>query len=92
MSMFGVPYSPMVPSLTRWQSGLEFAQREQQVQRADHVVHLGEDRMFAVDHGIGRRALFGEMDDRFGFEGLDGAGEKVVVRDVADEEFDRSCR
>ena len=21
MSMFGVPYSPMVPSLTRWQSG-----------------------------------------------------------------------
>ena len=22
MSMLGVPYSPMVPSLTRWQSGL----------------------------------------------------------------------
>jgi hypothetical protein len=54
----------------------------------DHVVDLGEDRVFAVDHGIGRRALLGEMDHGFGFKGLDRGREKVVVGDIADKRLD----
>ena len=68
--------------------GLELAQREQQVQRAHHVVHLGEDRVLAVDHGIGRGALLGEMNHGVRLEVLDRGGEKVVVGHVADEELD----
>ena len=58
----------MVPSFTRWQSGSEFAKREEEVQRADDVVYLGEDRVLAVNHGIRRRTLFGKMHDRLGLE------------------------
>ena len=48
--------------------GLKLAQCEEQIQRAHDVVHLREHRMFAVDHGIGSGALFGEMDDGFRLE------------------------
>ena len=62
--------------------------REQQIQRAHHVVHLREDRVLAVDHRIRRGALLGEMHHRIGRESLHHLSEKIVVRDVAREEFD----
>ncbi len=50
--------------------GRQFAQREQQVHRADHVIHLRRNRVLAVDHRIRRRTLLGEMHYRFGLERL----------------------
>ena len=81
--MFGVPYSPIVPSLTRWQSGRQLANREQQVERADDVVDLGEDGVLPIDHRVGRGALLGEVHDRVGPLALDDRGQELVVGDVA---------
>ena len=50
--------------------GLKLAQREQQIERPHDIVHLSENRMFAVDHGIGGGALFGKMDDCVRFKVL----------------------
>ena len=52
------------PQLHQVAVGPELPQREQQVQRSDHVVDLREDRVLAVDHGIRRGALFGEVHHR----------------------------
>jgi hypothetical protein len=41
--------------------GLEFAQGEEQIQRAHDIVHLGADGVVAIDHRIRRGALFGEV-------------------------------
>src|SRR5579863_3198680 len=68
--------------------GLEFTQSEQQIQGADHIVDLGKHRMFAIDHGIRSGTLFGEMHDRFRFDGFNGGREEVVIHDIADEEID----
>ena len=70
MSIFGVPYSPIVPSFTKWQSGTEFAHGEEQVQRAHDIVHLREHRVLAVDHRIRSGALLGKVHDGFGLESL----------------------
>src|SRR5271156_32442 len=64
--------------------GLKFAQRKKKIQSSDHVVRLGEDRMALVDHGIRSRALFREVDDRFGLKTLDHRGQEFVVGDVPD--------
>jgi len=63
--------------------GLEFAQSEKKIQRADNVVDLGEDGVAAVNHGVGSRALFREMDDGFRLEIFDHIAEEFVVSDVA---------
>ena len=60
--------------------GMEFAQREKEIQRADDVVDLGENGVLAVNHGVGGRALFGEMDHGLGLEILDDSCEEFVSR------------
>ena len=50
--MFGEPYSPIVPSFTRWIVRVQLGDREQQVERPDDVVHLGVDGVVAVDHRV----------------------------------------
>src|SRR3989440_1661136 len=66
----------------------KFANGEKNVQCSDDVVHLGEDGVLAVDHRVGSRALLGEMDHGFRFEGLECGSEKVVVGNVTDKQFD----
>ena len=56
------------------------------------VVDLGEDRVLAVDHGIRRRALLGEVHDRLGLEFGHHRRQKVIVRNVADERLDLLSR
>src|SRR5271154_405531 len=68
--------------------GLKLTQGEQQIERAYYIVHLGENRVFAVNHGVGSGTLFSEVDDCFRFEILDDRGEKVVIRYIADELLD----
>ena len=68
--------------------GLELPDREQQIQRAHHIVDLGEDGVFAVDHRIRRRALFGKMDHRVRLERLRWWKQKIVVGHVPDKELD----
>ena len=72
--------------------GLKFAQRKQQIQGSDHVVRLGEDRMALVNHGIGSRALFREVDDGFGLKALDHRAQEFVVGDVPDVGVDGTAR
>jgi len=67
-------------------------QREEQVERPDDVVHLREHRVFAVDHGVGRGALLGEVDDDIGLEGGDRLREGGVARHVGDEDGHRVAR
>jgi hypothetical protein len=67
---------------------IDLAQRKQQVQRADDVVDLGEGRVLAVDHRVGRGALLGEVYDGFRPEITDVRGDKVVVAHVAFEDLD----
>ncbi len=57
--------------------GLDLAQGEEQVERADDVVDLGEGRMLAVDHGVRRRTLLGEVDDGFWLEVANVRGDKL---------------
>ena len=71
---------------------LKFAQREEHVHGPDHVVHLREDRVLAVDHGIRRGALLSEVNHRFRFKRLDSRGQKFVVGYIADEQLDRLAR
>jgi hypothetical protein len=86
--MLGVPYSPMVPSFTRWQSGAEFAQREQQIEGPHHVVYLCKHRVLAVDHGVRRGALLGKMHHGVRREPFHHLGDEIVVGDIAGQEFD----
>ena len=88
MSMLGVPYSPIVPSFTRWQSGHPVAHREQQVEVPDHVRVLRLDRVPARDHRVGRRGLLAVVDDRLGQRLGDHPVEELAVLDVADERHD----
>ena len=88
MSMSGVPYSPIVPSLTRWVSGRAVADREQDVEVADDVVRLRVRRMADVDHRVGRRRLLAVVDDRVRAEAVDHALDEGVVDEVADVQLD----
>ena len=65
--------------------GREFADRKQQVQRADDVVRLGEDGVLPIDHRVGSRALLGEVDDRVRRHLFHDRRQKVIVADVADK-------
>ncbi len=68
--------------------GLELAQREEQVQRPDQVVDLGEGGVLAVDHGIRRRPLLGEMDDGVGLEVANVGRKESEVGHVAHKKVD----
>ena len=71
MSMLGVPYSPMVPSFTRWIDAVALGDGVEQVERAHHVVDLGVDGMGPVDHRVRGAALLGEVHDGLGLEALE---------------------
>src|SRR5271155_1657626 len=71
--------------------GLQFAQSKKQIQRADYVVDLGVHGVATVNHGVGGRALFGEMNDGLGFEIFDYVAEEFVVADIAHVGFDGSA-
>ncbi len=62
---------------------------EENVQRADQVGDLGGQGVGAVDHGEGRRALLGEMDDGVGCEVFDQSRDEVVIGHIADPGLDR---
>src|ERR1035438_789762 len=72
--------------------GLEFLNREQHVQRSDNVVHLRKYGVLAIDHRIGRGALFGEMDHSVRLKVFKHRRQKVVIRYVANEQFDGLSR
>jgi len=75
----------MVPSLIRWQAGLNLPEDEQKVKCSNDIVDLGENRMLAVNHGIGSGSLLSEMDYRLGLKILDRGCEEIVVGYVADK-------
>ena len=66
---------------------LELAQSVQEIQRANHVVHLREDGVLAVDHRVRGGALFGKVYDRLRPKSRDGGGEKIVIRHIAYEKL-----
>ena len=68
--------------------GLQFAQGEKKIQRADYVVDLGVDGVAAVNHRVRGRALLGEMNDGLGLEIFDDVAEEFVVADIANVGFD----
>ena len=72
--------------------GLIFAESEEQIERADDIVDLGEDGVLAVDHRVGSRALLGKMNDRLGLEFLDHGGEEFVVGHIARRMIRWCCR
>ena len=67
---------------------VEFFDREEEVQIAGDVHDLGHDRMLAIDHGEGRRALLAKVHDGLGLKLAHEALHKGVIADVADEEID----
>ena len=69
--------------------GPNLAQGKEQVQRADNVVHLRADCVLAVDHRIGRGALFSEVNHRLRLEFLDRGGKKVIIGNIADKQLHR---
>ena len=87
MSMFGVPYSPMVPSLTRWQSG-ERSRIAKSRFRVPTTLFDWVKTACCVDHRVGRGALLGEVDDRVGPEPVDDRFDEVIVGQVAHEQLD----
>ena len=60
------------------------AQREEQVEGADHVGVLGLDGALAGHHRVGRRGLLAVVDDRFRSDLGDHLVEEVAVLDGAD--------
>src|SRR5579863_9561801 len=68
--------------------GNDLVDGKQQVQSADHVVHLREHGVLAVDHGVRRGPLLGEVNYRVRLEGPDRGGEKLVIGNIPREEVD----
>jgi hypothetical protein len=64
----------------------------EQVERADHVVHLGVDGMLAVDHGVRGAPLLREVDDGVGPEAGHHVGDELLLGQVADEDVDALAR
>jgi len=48
----------------------------------------GKDGVLAIDHRVGSRPLFREMNHRFRLDGLECGSEKVIVGNVTDEQLD----
>src|SRR5690348_3409846 len=80
------------PQLHQMAVALEFTDDKENVESADYVVHLREDSMPAVDHGIRSRALFGEVHDRLRLESSEHRGKKLVIGHISDERFDLPSR
>ena len=69
------------PELDQVAVGDVVADREEQVEVADHVGVLGLDRLLAGGHRVGRRGLLAVVDDRLGAGLGDDAVEEVAVLD-----------
>ncbi len=82
--MFGRPVLAHRPELHQVAVGHPVADREQQVEVADHVRVLGLDRGLARLHRVGRRGLLAVVDDRLG----QGLGDHRVE----EARRPRSCR
>ncbi len=76
----GRPVLPHRPELDEVDRRVDVRDRIQEVQRADHVVHLGVDGVLAVDHGVGSAALLGEVDDRVRPEAPDHVEDELAPR------------
>ena len=72
------------PELDQVALGDVVADREEQVEVADHVGVLGLDRGLARGHRVGRRGLLAVVDDRLGGGLGDHLFEQVAVLDRAD--------
>ena len=88
----GRPVLAHRPELDEVAVGHPVAQREQQVQRADHVRLLRVDRVAAGDHRVRRRRLLAVVDDRLGQHVGDDLVEELAVVDVADHRLDVAPR
>jgi hypothetical protein len=63
-----------------------------QVERPDHVVHLGVDSVLAVDHRIRRRPLLGEVHDGVRFERRQRLAHEGRVGEIAHVDADVVAR
>ena len=63
----------------------EFANGKEEIQSPDNIVDLGKRSVFAVDHGIGSGALFGEVHHGIRLKFSDRSSEKIVIADIADK-------
>src|ERR1700756_1871690 len=52
------------------------------------MVDLAEDSMAAIDHRVGRRPLFGEMNHRLRFKRLHDFRQEFIIENVANKRFD----
>src|ERR1700682_1727720 len=66
----------------------KFANSEEHVHRAYHIIYLREDGVLAVDHGIRSGALLSEVNDGVGSESLDRRFEEIVIGDVTHKKLD----
>ena len=88
----GLAVLPHRPQLDQVAVGDVVADREEQVEGADHVGVLGLDRALARDHRVGRRGLLAVVDDRLGAGLGDHLVEEVAVLDRADVAADLARR
>src|SRR3954463_12958971 len=72
--------------------GDELPEREEEVHRAYDVVHLGEDGVATVDHGVRRRALLAELHEGLGLEATNRLVYEAFVSQVADGHPDPASR
>jgi dolichyl-phosphate-mannose-protein mannosyltransferase len=76
------------PELDQMALGDVVANREEQIEVADHVRVLGLDRLLTRGHRVGSRCLLAVVDDRFGANLGDDAVEEVAVLHRSDEAAD----
>ena len=93
MSMFGVPYSPIVPSLIRCASGAWSRIAHSSLSEPIDVVLLGRHRVVDAAHRPRRARLLAVVDDRVRLEVDDDVGcDERVLGQVADVASGSSCR
>src|ERR1700733_6089839 len=80
------------PQFDQMAVGLEFLDREQNVQCSNHIVNLAENCMPTVDHRVWRRPLLSKMDHGLGRKLAHNARQKLIVQNVANKAFDRLTR
>jgi hypothetical protein len=76
------------PQLHEVAVGGVLVHRKEKIQRADYIVVLREDRMFAIDHRVRRCSLLCEVNDGVGSMVGDDPVEKLPVKQVTDLERD----
>ena len=84
----GCPVLAHGPELDQMDVAVLLRDGVEEVERADHVVHLRVDGVLAVDHRVRGRALLREVHDGLGFERVERAVDERVVGQVAHEHLD----